>query len=114
VSLYRGALYYLGLVTANDRVLSGKNFLKSNLLEVFFVINRLRALTKHENAKHDHEGMPMKIYKMKSFIKQITVEFIQQTVKKINNAIEGLQKMNPKDLYTSCSPTTNSLTGLLQ
>jgi hypothetical protein len=28
-------------------------------------------------AKHDHAGMPMKIYKMTSFTKQITVEVIQ-------------------------------------
>jgi predicted transcriptional regulator len=40
--------------------------------------------------KHDHAGMPMKIYKMKSFTKQITVEVIRQAIKKINNAIEEL------------------------
>jgi hypothetical protein len=37
--------------------ISGNFFLKSNLLEVFFAINRLRALTKHENAKHNHTGI---------------------------------------------------------
>ena len=45
-------------------------------------------------AKHDHAGIPMKIYKMKSFTKQITVEVIQQTIKKMNNAIEELQKIH--------------------
>ena len=49
--------------------------------------------------KHDHAGMPMKIYKMKSFTKQITIEVIQQTIKKMNNAIEKLRDMNLQDLY---------------
>jgi hypothetical protein len=38
----------------------------------------------------------MKIYKMKSFTKQITVEVIQQTIKKMNNAIEELLIQYPE------------------
>jgi alanine racemase len=49
-------------------------------------------------AKHDHAGMTMKIYKMKSFTKQITVEVIQQTIKKMNNMIEELREMNLQNL----------------
>ena len=49
----------------------------------------------------------MKIYKMKSFTKQITVEVIQQTIKKMNNAIEELREMNLQDLYTKLQLTGN-------
>jgi hypothetical protein len=42
----------------------------------------------------------MKTYKMKSFTKQITDEFIQQTIKEMGNSIEELHEMNLQDLYT--------------
>jgi hypothetical protein len=67
----------------------------------------MHTLTKHENVKHDHAEMPMKIYKMKSFTKQITVEVIQQTIKKMDNAIEELREMNLQDLYTKLQLTDN-------
>jgi hypothetical protein len=47
-------------------------------------------------AKYDHAEMPMKIYKMKSFTKQIIIEVIQQTIKKMNNAIEELSIQYPE------------------
>jgi hypothetical protein len=57
----------------------------------------------------------MNIYKVKSFTKQITVEVIQQTIKKMNKTIEKLQEMNLQVYIRSCSsPITKSTTGLLQ
>jgi hypothetical protein len=46
----------------------------------------------------------MKIYKMKSFTNQITVEFIQQTIKKMNNVIEETSRdESPGSLYEAAA-----------
>ena len=41
----------------------------------------------------------MKIYKM-NHLSTIVVEFVHQTIKKMNNAIEKLREMNLQNLYT--------------